>query len=95
MDEEYIQINDIHNIETIKFGDFASLSADSTKTSLYNELINNGNDVIVLMLSVSYDASKIIVLTSQDKNFNFLVKKKKSPVKEEFCSSNDSPKPLQ
>ena len=87
MDEERITISEIHNIESIKFSDLGIAHTGNSKTSLYNELINDGNNLIKPMLSIVYDGAKILILSSDDKNFNYFVKK----VREVYLEEKDKP----
>ena len=87
MDKERISISEIHNIESIRFSDLGFSHTSNGKTSLYNELINDGNTLIKPMLTVVYDGAKVLVLSSDDKNFNYYVKK----VREVYLEEKDKP----
>lgn len=64
MDDTLIEINKIHDIESISFGDIA--------------LLGEKNDrVYVPILTINYDGANFISLTSKDKHFNYFVKKVK------------------
>jgi hypothetical protein len=77
MDEERIAISEIRNLESVRFSDLGVSSINNSKTSLYNELLDDGNTLIIPMLIVVYDGAKVIVLSSKDENFEYLVKKTK------------------
>ena len=85
MDAERIAISEIHNIESIRFSDIGVAHVGSSKTSLYNELLNDGNTLIKPMLTISYDGTHVMVLTSDDINFDYYVKK----VREVYLKEKD------
>ncbi len=72
MDEERIAISHIENIESITFSDIAN---------------NSGSNMIKPMLSVAYNGANILVLTSDDKNFNYFVNK----VRDVYLNEKDKP----
>ena len=84
MDVDSITISKIHNLESITIRDLG-LSLRTDNTSLKNELLENGNTLIIPMVSISYDGANILVLTSKDKNFNYFVNK----VKEVYLKEKD------
>lgn len=84
MDVDSITISKIHNLESITIRDLG-LSLRNDNTSLKNELLENGNTLIIPMVSISYDGANILVLTSKDKNFNYFVNK----VKEVYLKEKD------
>ena len=85
MDAERIAISEIRNIESIRFSDLGVAHTGSSKTSLYNELINDGNTLIKPILTITYDGAHILVLTSDDINFDYFVKK----VREVYLKEKD------
>ena len=89
MDEERITINEIHNLNSIKFVDMGATMIDRSKTSLFNELYNNGESLIVPMLIISYDGCNFLSLCAYDKNFQYFVKK----VREVYLQEKDKPVP--
>ena len=72
MDDERIAISNIENIEAITFSELTN---------------NSGNNIIKPMLSVAYNGANVLVLTSDDKNFDFFVKK----VRDIYLKEKDKP----
>ena len=83
MDDERIAISNIENIESISFSDIALTGVNNAS----NGIINNGNTLIKPMLSVAYNGANILVLTSDDKNFDYFVKK----VRDVYLKEKDKP----
>ena len=87
MNDERIAISEIKNIESIKFSDLGVSNLKNNNTSLYNELLDNGNTLIKPMLTVAYNGANILVLSSDDENFNYFVKK----VRDTYKNEKDKP----
>ena len=87
MNDERIAISEIKNIESIKFSDLGVSNLKNNNTSLYNELLDNGNILIKPMLTVAYNGANILVLSSDDENFNYFVKK----VRDTYKNEKDKP----
>lgn len=83
MNDERIAISNIENIESIKFGDLGLTGVKSTN----NGLLNNGNTLIKPMLTIAYNGANILVLTSDDENFDYFVKK----VRDIYLKEKDKP----
>nr|MCR5482873.1 hypothetical protein [Bacilli bacterium] len=83
MNDERIAISNIENIESIKFGDLGLTGVKSTN----NGLLNNGNTLIKPMLTIAYNGANILVLSSDDENFDYFVKK----VRDIYLKEKDKP----
>ncbi|MBQ7240133.1 MAG: hypothetical protein IJS56_01705 [Bacilli bacterium] len=75
MDEERISISKIKNIVSIGFSDLALARIENAGTEFNDRLVDDGNTLVKPMLTVCYDGTNIICLSSDDKNFNYLVQK--------------------
>ena len=83
--EILIQINTIKNIESINFSDASIIKMSKDKPIITNELLENGKELIIPMLTVTYNGMNIITLCSQDEYFNTYVEK----VKEVYLKEKD------
>ena len=90
MDSVELQINQIHNIESIKFCDLSIVgSSKDEDTEAYERIHDVGGHLFIPCLIVIYDNNNIIGLSSLDKHFDKLVKK----IKEVYLEEKDRPIP--
>lgn len=88
MDSIELEINNIKNIESIKFSDVLLMPAGKVESGTYETIHEDQKNMFIPMLIVSY-GEKTLVLTAFDKHFDFFVKK----VKEVYLKEKDRPLP--